>query len=98
MQPEKDAMPETSDVASSAGALSITSLPDAQVFSKDPEDFTTETLADTIERLRKIVTRQRKARQDSAEISALSLKFKKTNATAARKKAKTSTDIMETKI
>lgn len=98
MQPEKDATSTPADVASSSGSLSITSLPDAQVFSRDPEDFTKETLADTIERLKKIVARQRKARQDSAEISALSAKFKKTNAAASRKKAKAAVNLMDTKI
>jgi len=97
MQPKSDGT-KTSDVAAGSGVVSITSLPDSQVFSRDPEDFTRENLPDTIERLRKIVARQRKARQDSAEISALSLKFKKTNAAAARKKAKASADLMETKI
>lgn len=71
----------------SNGASTLADLPDAQVFSRDAEAYTTETTADTIRRLARLVERQRKARQDSAEIADLSTKLKKANAATKKKKA-----------
>lgn len=73
--------------------VALKKLPDSQVFARDPEDYTVENTADTIARLSKILTRIRKARQDDAEIAALTAKFKKANA----KKSKTK-DILESKV
>jgi hypothetical protein len=71
-------------------------IPDAQVFARDPEDYTVESTADTIERLRKIVARQRKARDDEAQVKEAAAKLKKTNTAAARKKSKLAADPLET--
>ncbi len=78
-----------SDIAAPASVSPLRELKDAQVFARDPEDYTAESTADTIERLRKIVARQRKARNDDAAVTEQLGKIKKANATAARKKAKT---------
>ena len=79
---------DTSDVAVANPPSPLKELKDAQVFARDPEDYTAESTADTIERLRKIVARQRKARDDDAAVAAELVKIKKTNTAAARKKAK----------
>lgn len=78
----------------------LTRLPDAQIFSRDPEIYTAADLADTIERLRRILARQRKARQDDAAITAAAADLKKKNAAARKAKAKKAkpADIMETTI
>jgi hypothetical protein len=78
----------------------LNKLPDAQVFSRDPEAYTEESLADTIERLRKIMVRQRKARADDEQVAAAAAAIKKTNAAAKRAKARTkaSEDPMENTI
>ncbi len=78
----------------------LTRLPDAQVFSRDPEVYTDEDLADTIERLQRILARQRKARQDEAELVAAAADLKKKNAAAKKAKAKKAkpADIMENKV
>ena len=75
-------------------------LPDVQVFARDPEQLSEQELQVVIERLRKLVARMRKARQDDAKVAELAAKFKKVNAAAAKKKAKTTaaTDPMETTI
>lgn len=73
-------------------------LPDAQVFSRDPESFTEHDLKILIDRLKRHVARMRKARQDDALIQETSIKLKKTNAAAKKKKAKIklAADPMET--
>lgn len=84
-----------------SGAAIVAKMSDTQVFARDPEDFTKEDMADAIERLRKIVLRQRKARADDAAVAADAARFKKVNAAAAKKKAKAgkaSEDIMEVTI
>lgn len=86
------------DATDGADVLPLDKLPDAQVFSRDPEDYTTENIADTIARLSKIIARQRKARADSEELTLIAAKLKKTNAAAKRKKAKLAADPMETTI
>jgi hypothetical protein len=86
------------DAAAGADVLPLDKLPDAQVFSRDPEDYTQENTADTITRLSKIIARHRKARQDSEELATIAAKLKKTNAAAKRKKAKVAADPMETTI
>lgn len=96
--PNNNAEADNNSVAGAAGIPPLERLPDAQVFSRDPEDYSAETTAEAIERLRKIVARQRKARQDDAEVAELAAKYKKTNAAAKRKKAKASANLMETKI
>ena len=85
-------------VAPGVGVSPIGRLTDAQVFARDPEDYTVEDTRDTVERLRKIVERQRKARQDSEVVTELAVKFKKTNAAANKKKTKLAADPMETKL
>ena len=95
---DTDAVAAADDVSAGAGATVLSKLPDAQVFSRDAEDYTQEAIEDTIVRLRKIVARQRKARQDEAEIVELTAKIKKANTVAAKAKAKKSkptTNLME---
>ena len=72
----------------SGGPNTLAALSDAQVFSRDAEDYTTENTADTIRRLRRLMERQRKARQDDAELAELSIKLKKANAATRKKKTK----------
>ena len=74
----------------------LAKLSDAQVFARDPEDYTKENVADTIARLRKIVERQRKARQDAELVAAEAGKMKKAN--SKRTKSVLAADPMETKI
>lgn len=83
-------MPQPNEGSDSvSGSLDTTNilskLPDSQVFSRDPEQYTAENTADTIERLRKVVARIRKARADDAEMTTLTTKIKKANKTKARK-------------
>ena len=73
-------------VGGAAGVL--TRLPDAQVFSRDPEQYGAEEITDTVARLSKIVARLRKARQDEAEVKEAAAKLKKANAAAKKAKAK----------
>lgn len=87
-----------SDVAASLDVLPLDKLPDAQVFSRDPEDYTQENTADTVARLSKIIARHRRARQDAEAMSTIAAKLKKTNAAAKRKKSKLAADPMETTI
>jgi hypothetical protein len=68
----------------------LSKLSDAQVFAKDPEQFTDEDVSETVERLKKILGRYRKARQDSAEIAEAAAKIKATNTKARKTKAKKS--------
>lgn len=72
--------------------MALSKLPDSQVFARDPEDYTTETTADTIARLSKILVRIRKARNDDAEIVALTAKAKAAN---KKKKSKSDKPLME---
>jgi len=76
----------------------LASLTNTQVYSRDPEDYTAESTADTIRRLSKDVARYRKARDDEAAIKETTAKIKKTNTAAAKKKAKSTiaADPMET--
>ena len=86
-------------VVAGAGVAPLARLPDAQVFARDPEDYTQENIDDTIQRLTKILARQRKARQDDAEVKDTAAKLKKTNTVARKKKAgKLAADPMETKV
>jgi len=89
---------DSSNGAAVAGAdvLPLDKLPDAQVFSRDPEDYTKENTADTIARLSKIIARFRRARRDDEELAGIAAKLKKTNAAAKRKKTKLAADPMET--
>lgn len=86
----------------SIDTVPLSKLSDTQVFARDPEDYSTETTADTIARLTKIVARQRKARQDDQEVAALAAKMKKANAASRKKKVKdaapSSINIMDTPI
>lgn len=66
----------------------LDTLSDAQVFSKDPESWSEHNVQVLIERLKRHVTRMRKARQDSATLLDTAAKLKKTNAAAKKKKAK----------
>ncbi len=91
------------DAGAASPSSPVTKLSDAQVFARDPEDYTEENTADTIERLRKILARHRKARQDAEQVMAEAAKLKKTNAkpkkaAASKAKPSLSTDPMETKI
>ena len=93
-----DASSVCGDTTSGNGATAaLTKLPDAQVFSRDAEDYTQEAIADTVARLSKIITRQRLARKDDAEIAEATLKIKKANKAAATKKAKAA-NILESKV
>jgi hypothetical protein len=90
-----DAEANLNSAAADNSVPALTKLPDAQVFSRDPEDYSTEDIADTIIRLQRILARQRKARQDDAEIKELTAKIKKAN---KAKTKKTSKPLMETTI
>lgn len=93
--PTPDAETLGDNSADTTGVSIVAKMTDTQVFARDPEDYTTETTADTIERLRKILARQRKARADDEAVAATAAKFKKVNAAAARKKLKAGADPME---
>lgn len=98
MSEDGDGVAATDAGAVGAGASVLNRLPDSQVFSRDAEDYTQEAIEDTIVRLQKIVARQRKSRNDEAEISELTAKIKKANAVAAKakaKKSKSTTNLME---
>lgn len=87
------------NVAAGTGVSPVEKLSDAQVFARDPEDYTEESTADTIARLKKVVARQRKARQDSEAVAEAAVKLKKINVAARKKKAgKVAADPMETTI
>lgn len=75
-------------------------LTDTQVFALDPENFSAETIDETVKRLTPILARHRKARDDAAELAALTTKTKKANAAAKKKPAKSfnPTDPMESKL
>ena len=90
--------PDSNPPAPPSASNPLANLPSAQVFARDPEDYTTENLADTIARLAKNVARYRKARDDEAAIKEHAAKLKKTNEAASKKKAKSkiATDPMET--
>ena len=93
--------PTDSDLpVAAAGSTVLNRLTDAQAFSRDPESYTDADLNDTIERLTRIVARQRKARQDDAAITAAAAAIKKTNAAARKAKAKKGApaDPMENKV
>lgn len=64
----------------------LTKLTDAQAFSRDPEDYSKEDVADTIARLHKHVARQRKARDDEAAFKDSAAKIKKANEVSKKKK------------
>jgi len=82
--------------AGGAGASNpLKKLPDAQVFARDAEDYSQEDMLDTLERLRKVVERKRKARRDDAAVAEAAAKMKKVNAAAKKKKAKQVVDPME---
>lgn len=83
------------DIVGGSAVADVAKLSDTQTFARDPENYSAELTADTIARLHKIVSRQRKARQDEAEVLELAAKFKKTNAAAKRKKLKAGTDVLE---
>jgi hypothetical protein len=80
------------------GTSPLASLPDTQVFSRDPEDYTLENTSDTIARLQRILFRQRKARADEAAIVAAAATIKKTNVAAKRKKSKPAASPLDTTI
>jgi hypothetical protein len=92
--PPLDASPNLNSVTANDSVSALTKLSDAQVFSRDPEDYSAEDIAETITRLQRIVARQRKARADDAEIQALTAKIKKAN--AAKKPRKK--NLMETQV
>lgn len=71
-------------------------LPDAQVFSRDPETFSEHDIKVLIDRLKRHVARMRKARQDDAAVQEIATKTKKLNAAARKKKSKLATDPMDT--
>ena len=82
--PPKDAMAiAAAGAAASPVSLSnnspLAKLSDAQVFSKDPEQYTDQDVAEVIARLTKTLARFRKARQDSQEIAEATAKMKATN-------------------
>jgi len=77
-----------SDVGVDDSTSVLARLPDSQVFARDPEQYGEAEMVDTIERLSKILTRMRKARQDDALVKEAAAKLKKTNAAAKKAKAK----------
>lgn len=93
--PAPDAEADGNSAAATDSSLVLNKLPDAQAFSRDPEDYTTEALSDTIARLERILARQRKARQDAAEVAEAAAKMKKANAANRKAKAKKSGALLE---
>lgn len=69
----------------------------AQVFARDPEEITKPELDFVIAELTKINVRNRKARKDDEVVAAMTVKVKKTNIAAKKKKAAGAvpTDILE---
>ncbi len=89
MSDEPTAAPGDNDDSTNAGSvIPLDKLTDAQVFSRDPEDYTQESAAETIARLKRILQRYRKARDDDAAIAEEAAKIKATNAKAKKAKAK----------
>ena len=86
-------MTEIGEVEKPVGVLA--KLTDAQAFSRDPEDYSKEDVADTILRLGKHVARQRKARDDEAAFKEAAAKIKKANEAGKKKKAKASATVPE---
>lgn len=87
----------TSGDAADPAVTPLDKLTNAQVFGRDVEDYTQESVAETIRRLTKIVQQTRKARQDEAAVKELAAKMKKTNAAAKKKaKPKLAADILDT--
>lgn len=69
----------------------------AQVFARDPEEITKPELDFVIAELTKINARNRKARKDDEVVAAMTVKVKKTNVAAKKKKTAGAvpTDILE---
>lgn len=71
----------------------------AQVFARDPEEITKPELDFVIAELTKINARNRKARKDDEVVAAMTVKVKKTNVAAKKKKKMTAgavpADILE---
>jgi hypothetical protein len=57
----------------------VTSLTNTQAFARDPLLHTKETLDDIVARLRPIIARQRKARDDDAIVAAEQARIKQLN-------------------
>lgn len=79
--------PNTHDDSNGAVSTPLSKLTPAQVFAKDPEEYTREDLDVLIEELRKINARHRKAREDEAALAETTAKIKKANAATRKKKA-----------
>ncbi len=95
--PNTNATPPNSSTVSNPADV-LKKLPDSQVFSRDPEDYSKEDVADTIARLRKVLTRYRAARSDGESILADAARIKKLNAAASKKKTKLAADPLDTKV
>ena len=78
---------DTPDDAAGIVSSPLSKLTPAQVFAKDPEEYTREDLDVLIEELRKINARHRKAREDEAALADSLVKIKKANAATRKKKA-----------
>lgn len=89
--------PNTHDDSGEPAGSPLGKLTPAQVFAKDPEEYTREDLDVLIEELRKINARHRKAREDEAALAEATAKIKKANA-ATRKKKATAPASMDTSI
>ena len=92
-----NATPPSTAIASDPADV-LKRLPDAQVFSRDPEDYSKEDIADTIARLKKVLLRYRAARSDGEAIVANAARVKKLNAAATKKKTKLAADPLDTKV
>jgi hypothetical protein len=96
--PDMNDAPATPDpAADNTPVVPVETLTRAQVFARDPESLTETDRAFAISELRKILERQRKAREDDASVAEAASKIKKANA-ANKKKSKVAVNILETKL
>lgn len=78
---------DTDVVAAVDSPAPLERLVRAQVFARDPEEITKPELDFVIAELTKINVRNRKARKDDEVAAAMTVKVKKTNVAAKKKKA-----------
>ncbi len=94
--PPIDATPDNPVSTTIVGDSPLTTLSNAQVFSRDPEAFTPPDVDLAIARLTKIVQNQRKARQDAEAIASITAKIKKANKAKRSKAVAPPNSVMDT--
>jgi hypothetical protein len=92
--------PVSDNGAAAASPAPLERLVRAQVFARDPEEITPVELDFVIAELTKINVRNRKARKDDEAVAAMTVKVKKTNVAAKKKKTAGAlpADILEAKL